>query len=168
LESRVQIARKANADLFISLHADAGSNKETRGASVYTLSDQGSQRVVKGVSRDNDWFSNLNLTGATRAVREIIMDMTQRATRNQSAQFAAALLQRLSGHAPLLSRAHRDAGYMVLLAPDVPAVLLEMGFITNPQDEQFLSERDSRARVAGAVVEAIDDYFGGNVRLALN
>jgi len=57
---------------------------------------------------------------------------------------------------------------MVLLAPDVPAVLLEMGFITNPQDEQFLSERDSRARVAGAVVEAIDDYFGGNVRLALN
>jgi N-acetylmuramoyl-L-alanine amidase len=168
LENRVQIARKANADLFISMHADAGSNKETRGASVYTLSDSGSQRVVKGVSRDNDWFSSLNLTSATRAVREIIMDMTQRATRNQSAQFADLLLQRLNGHAPLLTRAHRDAGYMVLLAPDVPAVLLEMGFVTNPDDERFLSTTDTRGRLAGAVVQAIDDYFSDNLKLAMN
>jgi N-acetylmuramoyl-L-alanine amidase len=167
LENRVQIARKANADLFISLHADAGGNTSTRGASVYTLSDQGSQRVVRGVTGDSDWFKEVSSPNATQAVREILHDLTQRATRNRSAQFADLLVGRLNGKAELLTRAHRDAGYMVLLAPDVPAVLLEMGFVTNLQDEKFLSDADKRVRFTGAIADAIDDYFANGVQIAM-
>jgi N-acetylmuramoyl-L-alanine amidase len=168
LENRVQIARKANADLFISLHADAGANTSTRGASVYTLSDQGSQRVVRGVTGDSDWFKEVSNPNATQAVREILHDLTQRATRNRSAQFADLLVGRLNGKAELLTRAHRDAGYMVLLAPDVPAVLLEMGFVTNLQDEKFLSDAEKRARFTGAIADAIDDYFANGVQIAMD
>jgi N-acetylmuramoyl-L-alanine amidase len=168
LENRVQIARKANADLFISLHADAGANTATRGASVYTLSDQGSQRVVRGVTGDSDWLKEISNPGATQAVREILHDLTQRATRNRSAQFADLLVGRLNGKAELLTRAHRDAGYMVLLAPDVPAVLLEMGFVTNPDDEKFLSDADKRARFTGAIADGIDDYFANGAQIAMN
>jgi N-acetylmuramoyl-L-alanine amidase len=168
LENRVQIARKANADLFISLHADAGGNTSTRGASVYTLSDQGSQRVVRGVTGDSDWFKEVSSPSATQAVREILHDLTQRATRNRSAQFADLLVGRLNGKAELLTRAHRDAGYMVLLAPDVPAVLLEMGFVTNLQDEKFLSDADKRVRFTGAIADAIDDYFANGVQIAMD
>ncbi len=168
LENRVQIARKANADLFISLHADAGGNTSTRGASVYTLSDQGSQRVVRGVTGDSDWFKEVSSPNATQAVREILHDLTQRATRNRSAQFADLLVGRLNGKAELLTRAHRDAGYMVLLAPDVPAVLLEMGFVTNLDDEKFLSDADKRARFTGAIADAIDDYFANGVQIAMD
>lgn len=167
LENRVQIARRANADLFISLHADAGANTATRGASVYTLSDQGSQRVVRGVTGDSDWFKEISANGATQAVRDILHDLTQRATRNRSAQFADLLVGRLNGKAELLTRAHRDAGYMVLLAPDVPAVLLEMGFVTNPEDEKFLSDADKRVRFTGAIADAIDDYFSQGAQLAM-
>jgi N-acetylmuramoyl-L-alanine amidase len=167
LENRVQIARKANADLFISLHADAGSNTATRGASVYTLSDQGSQRVVRGVTGDSDWFKEISANGATQAVRDILHDLTQRATRNRSAQFADLLVGRLNGKAELLTRAHRDAGYMVLLAPDVPAVLLEMGFVTNLDDEKFLSDADKRVRFTGAIADGIDDYFNQGAQLAM-
>jgi N-acetylmuramoyl-L-alanine amidase len=168
LENRVQIARKANADLFISLHADAGANTATRGASVYTLSDQGSQRVVRGVTGDSDWLKEISNPSATQAVREILHDLTQRATRNRSAQFADLLVGRLTGHAELLTRAHRDAGYMVLLAPDVPAVLLEMGFVTNSEDEKFLSDADKRSRFTAAIADGIDDYFANGVQIAMN
>ena len=167
LENRVQIARRANADLFISLHADAGANTATRGASVYTLSDQGSQRVVRGVTGDSDWFKEISATGATQAVRDILHDLTQRATRNRSAQFADLLVGRLNGKAELLTRAHRDAGYMVLLAPDVPAVLLEMGFVTNLDDEKFLADAEKRARFTSAIADGIDDYFTQGVQLAM-
>jgi N-acetylmuramoyl-L-alanine amidase len=168
LENRVQIARRANADLFISLHADAGASGETRGASVYTLSDQGSQRVVRGVTGDSDWFKQVSAPGAGEAVRDILRDMTQRATRNRSAQFADMLVTRLTGRTELLTRAHRDAGYMVLLAPDVPAVLLEMGFVTNAADARFLSDADKRSRLTGAIAQAIDDYFDAGQQIAMD
>ncbi|MNE86937.1 N-acetylmuramoyl-L-alanine amidase AmiC precursor [compost metagenome] len=86
--------------------------------------------------------------------------MTQRATQNRSAQFARVLLTHLEGaDHPLLRRSHRDAGLAVLLAPDVPAVLLEMGFITNPEDEQVLTDERARRRLMRSVAEGIDRYF---------
>jgi N-acetylmuramoyl-L-alanine amidase len=86
--------------------------------------------------------------------------MTQRATQNRSAQFARVLLTHIeAADHPLLRRSHRDAGLAVLLAPDVPAVLLEMGFITNPDDERVLGDASRRRRLVRAVAEGIDRYF---------
>jgi len=160
LSERVRIARRADADLFISLHADAGADPATRGASVYTLSEQGASRAVREVTRADDWHRDLHLPGRDPSVDRILLDMTQRATQNRSAQFARVLLAHLesAGH-PMLRRSHRDAGLAVLLAPDVPAVLLEMGFITNPDDERVLGDPTRRRRLVGAVAEGIERYF---------
>ena len=166
LENRVQIARGADADLFISLHSDSGSSPDMRGATVYTLSDKGSDRVVKNVMGNNDWFINVNLPGRDRAVNQILLDLTQRSTRNRSAAFAEDLLDHISNRTPLLQHSHRDAGFVVLLAPDVPAVLLEMGFITNAQDEARMTNPAQRQKFMNAVGDSIDDYFARQTRLA--
>ncbi|MDP3403821.1 MAG: N-acetylmuramoyl-L-alanine amidase [Brevundimonas sp.] len=160
LSERVRIARRADADLFISLHADAGADPATRGASVYTLSEQGATRAVREVTRADDWHRDLHLPGRDPSVDRILLDMTQRATQNRSAQFARVLLSHLeAADHPMLRRSHRDAGLAVLLAPDVPAVLLEMGFITNPDDERTLADTALRRRLVRAVAEGIDRYF---------
>ncbi len=160
LNRRVRIARTADADLFISLHADAGADPATRGASVYTLSEQGASRAVREVTRGDDWHRDLHLPGRDPSVDRILLDMTQRATQNRSAQFARVLLSHIeAADHPLLRRSHRDAGLAVLLAPDVPAVLLEMGFITNPDDERALGDERRRRRLMRAVAEGIDRYF---------
>jgi len=160
LNRRVAIARQAGADLFISLHADAGPDPATRGASVYTLSEQGAGRAVREFTRSENWHRSLNLPGRDPSVDRILLDMTQRATQNRSARLARTLLGELEGaDHPLLRRSHRDAGLAVLLAPDVPAVLLEMGFITNPEDERLLNDSRARRRLMRAVAEGIDRYF---------
>ena len=167
---RVQIAREAEADLFISLHADAGTTPSLRGASVYTLSEQGAGRAVREFTRNDDWQRELRLPGRDASVDRILLDLTQRATQNRSAQFARVLLTHIEGGShPLLRRSHRDAGLAVLLAPDVPAVLLEMGFITNAEDEAVLSNERARKRLMRNVAEGIDRYFrepSAPVRLA--
>ena len=160
LDRRVAIARQAGADLFISLHADAGADPATRGASVYTLSEQGAGRAVREFTRGDNWHRRLNLPGRDPSVDRILLDMTQRATQNRSAQLARTLLGELEdADHPMLRRSHRDAGLAVLLAPDVPAVLLEMGFITNPEDERLLNDPRARRRLMRAVAEGIDGYF---------
>jgi len=163
LETRVQIARRADADLFISLHADSGPDASLRGASVYTLSDKAASRAAKFVDRD-DWFMRASLAGG--GVSDILLDLTQRATKNRSATFAELLLDRVSNETALLRRSHREAGLVVLLAPDVPAVLLEMGFVNNRQDEMMLRDPKRRARFMGAVGDSIDSYFERQTRLA--
>ena len=166
LEDRVQVARHADADLFISLHADAGADPSVRGATVYTLSDKGSDRVARKVFANNDWFINVSLPSRDRAVNRILLDLTQRATKNQSTAFADMLVSDVSERTPMLQHSHRDAGYVVLLAPDVPAVLLEMGFVTNAQDVATLRDPLQRARLMGSVGDAIDGYFSQQRRFA--
>jgi N-acetylmuramoyl-L-alanine amidase len=165
LEARVQIARRADADLFISLHADSGPDATTRGASVYTLSEKGTERVARVLEKD-DWLMKANLPGRDRAVSQILLDLSQRATKNRSAAFAETLLQSVGEETTLLRRSHRDAGFIVLLAPDVPAVLLEMGFITNVDDEQLLKTSAGRGRLMDAVAGSIESYFATQTRLA--
>ncbi|MDB5457292.1 MAG: N-acetylmuramoyl-L-alanine amidase [Caulobacter sp.] len=165
LESRVQIARRADADLFISLHADSGPDVATRGASVYTLSDKATERVNQVLNKD-DWLINASMPGRDRAVSQILMDLSQRVTKNRSAAFAEMLLQQVGEETSLLRRSHRDAGFYVLLAPDVPAVLLEMGFMTNVEDERLLNDPDGRARVMNAVGDSIEAYFATQTKLA--
>ncbi len=157
LESRVAIARRADADLFISLHADAGADASLRGASVYTLSEKGADRAARKFAGDN-WIRD-GEGSRDPAVTRILLDLTQRATSNRSAVFAKVLLEHISERTTLLRRSHRDAGFAVLLAPDVPAVLLEMGFVTNPDDERLLSDAKKRERLMASVAEAVDAYF---------
>jgi len=164
LEDRVRVAQRADADLFISLHSDSAAEPGLRGASVYTLSDKAFARATRFVKAD-DWFMRASLT-SDPGVSDILFDLTQRATKNRSATFAETLVGDLDGHAPLLRRSHRSAGFMVLLAPDVPAVLLEMGFLSNPQDEQRLRDPQQRADLIDGVAAAIDDYFADSTRLA--
>ena len=164
LEERVRVAQRSGADLFISLHSDSGGDAKVQGASVYTLSDKASNRAAKFVKQD-DWFMKASLTG-DRGVQDILFDLTQRATKNRSSTFANTLMSRIDGKAPLLRRSHRDAGFMVLLAPEVPAVLLEMGFVTNPDDEERLRDPAKRAAFMTAVGDGIDDYFAEATRLA--
>ena len=160
LSRRPAIARQAGADLFISLHADAIADPATRGASVYTLSEQGAGRAVREITRDENWHRSLNLPGRDASVDRILLDMTQRATQNRSAVLARSLLTEIeAANHPLLRRSHRDAGLAVLLSPDVPAVLLEMGYITNPEDERLLTDTRARRRLMRAVATGIDAYF---------
>ncbi|MEJ0066087.1 MAG: N-acetylmuramoyl-L-alanine amidase [Caulobacteraceae bacterium] len=147
LEQRVQIARQAGADLFLSLHADSGADPAIHGASVYTLSERGQQRVGYVLGR-NEWFLQQAAEIDDHAVGQILLDLTQRTTRNRSASFAQGLIERVGDRATLLPRSQRDAGYFVLLAPDVPAALLEMGFITNP-DRRGAAQRSGAARRLG-------------------
>lgn len=164
LETRVRIAQRAGADLFISLHSDSGPEPDLKGASVYTLSDKATQRATRFVSGDN-WFMKASLTG-DQGVRDILFDLTQRATRNRSAVFAQTLVSRIEGQVPMLRRSHRDAGFMVLLAPDVPAVLLEMGFVSNPDDEARLRDPVRRGRLMAAVTRSVDAHFNDTLTLA--
>ena len=164
LDTRVQIARRANADLFISLHADSGPDEAVRGASVYTLADRAVGRSARLVTRD-DWFMKAGYH-SDQSVSGILFDLTQRATKNRSATFAQLLLDEVGDEQALLRRSHREAGLAVLLAPDVPAVLLEMGFITNPDDQAFLADPASRGRLVAAVASAIETYFRNDLRVA--
>ena len=160
LDTRVAIARRAGADLFISLHADSDTSPQVRGASVYTLSEHGADRAARKALVGGDWIAS----GAQSdpAVDRILLDLTQRATQNRSAAFAHMLLDRLDGRTAILRRSQRDAGFAVLLAPDVPAVLLEMGFITNPEDEAALNDPEHRARLVDGIADAVDDYFAAD------
>jgi len=157
-EERIRIARAGGADLFISIHADSTSRGSARGASVYTLADRAQKRSQKLISTQN-WILDVDLTDQSEQVGDILVDLAQRKTLTKSAQFADILLPELSKYSALVGNSHRRAGYYVLLAPDVPAVLLEMGFLSNPQDERLINSPAHRKNLMKAVTTAINSYF---------
>lgn len=159
LEDRVRFARGQNADLFISLHADSSPNAATTGASVYTLSEHGAARAQNLMTAQN-WDIDLGAAPRRGVIGDILVDLAQRETTNRSAQFAETVIPQLGRVSPLLSSTHRSAGFFVLLAPDVPAVLIETGFLSNVTDERRLSDPNQRERMAGAMADAVDAYFG--------
>jgi N-acetylmuramoyl-L-alanine amidase len=157
LENRVHFARNQHADLFISIHADSSPNPATTGASVYTLSDRGQARAQNMVASQN-W--QIDLGNARESVaRDILLDLTQRETTNRSAEFAQVVIPKLGEVAPLVRNTHRNAGLFVLLAPDVPAVLIETGFLSSATDERRLNDPRARTRMAVAMADAVDAYF---------
>ncbi|MEM9966186.1 MAG: N-acetylmuramoyl-L-alanine amidase [Asticcacaulis sp.] len=162
--ARVRIARNANADLFISLHSDASASPGTRGASVYTLSDSGTERAARNAMNAGDW--SLPKASDDKMVNRILVDLTQRATKNRSATFAELMLGKLEGTTPLVKSSHRQAGFVVLLAADVPAILFEMGFMSNVEDEKLLNDSGYQSRMMGQVTKAIDQYFANDVAYA--
>ncbi|MEZ6023499.1 MAG: N-acetylmuramoyl-L-alanine amidase [Hyphomonadaceae bacterium] len=158
LAERVRFARAQNADLFISIHADSHANREAQGASVYTLSEHGANRAQNLMSSQN-WQIDLGQAPRQGLARDILVDLAQRETTNRSAQFAETVIPQLGQVAPLLTNTHRNAGFFVLLAPDVPAVLIETGFLSNVTDERRLSDPRARQRMAEAMAQAVDAYF---------
>lgn len=155
---RVRIARAQNADLFISIHADSHARATAAGASVYTLSESGAARA-QNLMESQNW--NVDLGDAPRdgVAHDVLVDLVQRETTNRSAQFAELLIPRLGQAAPLLTNTHRNAGFFVLLAPDVPAVLIETGFLSNAADERRLADPRARQAMAEAMAGAVDAYF---------
>jgi len=136
LHDRVRIARNAGADLFLSIHADsAPAGSRARGASVYTLADRAERRSRTEILAEDPWLLDVDLNAQPSDVGDILFDLVRRDTTNQSAAFAETLIPALAGTTPLLRNTHRNGNLFVLLAPDVPAVLLEAGFITNARDE---------------------------------
>jgi len=158
LPDRVAFARAQNADLFISIHADSSPNHEATGATVYTLSDHGAARAQNLASAQN-WDIDLANTPRRSLISDILLDLTQRETTNRSTRFADTVIPCLSQVAPMLSSQPRNAGFFVLLAPDVPAVLIETGFLSNIADERRLSDPRARQAIASAMAEAVDNYF---------
>lgn len=159
-EERSRIARDAKAELFISLHADAHAESKVRGGSVYTLSDEGTERSAREALAKGDYsVFDLDIGKADREVGGILYNLAQRRTANESDKFAEQLISKLSGVTPLLNNTHRRGNFKVLLAPDVPAVLLELAFISNKQDETNLLSPAWRKRSMGAAAAAIDAYF---------
>jgi len=157
LEERVNIARGFDADLFISLHADAAANKSVAGASVYTISSSGEKRIDKESSK-HKWKLPIE-DGTSKQVGGILEDLIKRETKTRSAEFAEMLLPELAAAGPVLRDTHRNAGFYVLLAPDVPAVLLEMGFLTNAKDATRLKSKRGRLNSMKAVKRGIDVFF---------
>ncbi len=157
-EERLRIARAGGADLFISIHADSAGSKTARGASVYTLADRAKNRSKRIVNNQN-WIMDVDLTKQSDPVGDILVDLAQRNTETQSEQFADVLLKNLENTTQLIGNSHRRAGYFVLLAPDVPAVLLELGFLSNSKDEKLLNSSAHRKKVLRSVTRSINSYF---------
>lgn len=163
LRERVAIARRHKADLFISVHADAIQKPNVRGLSVYTLSETASDAEAAALARKEnqaDLIAGLDLQGETPEVTGILIDLAQRETKNYSSRFAKSLVDYASQKTQTLSPAHRFAGFVVLKAPDVPSVLVELGFLTNKEDEKQLVNASWRAGMAKTMARAVDRYFG--------
>ncbi|CAO3405851.1 N-acetylmuramoyl-L-alanine amidase [Azospirillum largimobile] len=163
LRDRVAIGREAGADLFISLHADSISSGDMRGLSIYTLSDKASDREAEMLAaKENraDALVGLDLSGENQLVANILIDLAQRDTKNHSKRFATLALQSLGREVPLIpSKPHRQAGFAVLTAPDVPSVLVEMGYLSNRKDAGLLSSAAHRERLGRGLARTIDAYF---------
>jgi len=163
LRERIAIARAAGADLFISLHADTIDNSHIRGLSVYTLSETASDKEAAALAASEnkaDVIAGVNLSNESPEVTNILIDLAQRETMNRSANFAEYAVGELSHDAKLLGKTHRFAGFAVLKAPDVPSVLVELGYLSHPEEERQLREPAYRIKVAGALVKSIDRFFG--------
>lgn len=162
LRRRIAIARELEADLFISLHADAHPKRSVRGLSVYTLSETASDKEAARLARNEnkaDLIAGMDLSHESSEVANILLDLAQRETMNMSAIFANHVVDEASRETKTLGRAHRFAGFAVLKAPDVPSVLVELGYLSNAQEERLLRDRSYRARLANALVRSVDRYF---------
>jgi N-acetylmuramoyl-L-alanine amidase len=163
LRDRLQVARESDGELFLSLHADSlVKAPEVRGASVYTLSEQASnEEAARLASKENraDILAGLDLSDQEDIVTEILIDLAQRDANNRSVQMADHFVSELKSVTKMARQRRSQAGFVVLKSPDMPSVLIELGYLSNAEDEQALRDPDHLARLAGAMVEAIDQYF---------
>jgi N-acetylmuramoyl-L-alanine amidase len=167
LDERVRIARQDDADLFISIHADTISIKGIRGATVYTVSDKASDAAAAAVAtRENlsDDLAGVEITEANHEVADILVDLIRRETHSFSIRFARTLVGQLSNSIELINNPHRYAGFRVLEAPDVPSVLVELGYLSNPRDEAELRDAKWRAKAIDSMLRAIELFSVARMR----
>jgi N-acetylmuramoyl-L-alanine amidase len=162
LEGRIRLAHEAGANLFISLHADALEGGGASGATVYTLSDSASDKASALLAERHDradLLAGVDLTGHDDRIADVLMDLARRETDPRTDRLARAIVTALAASGtPMHSRPLRKAAFSVLKAPDIPSVLLELGFLSNPADRENLLDAGWRARIAGALVDALDRW----------
>jgi N-acetylmuramoyl-L-alanine amidase len=161
LGDRIELARRREAALFLSLHADSAPG--ARGASVYTLSETATDSFSAALARrenEADRAGGLRLPSVPPEVQRILLSLMRQETRAGSEKLARLAVAALESEVALLPNSHRRAGFVVLKAPDVPSALVEMGFLSHPQDEAALNKAAHRARLATALAETVHGFLG--------
>ncbi len=171
LADRVRIARNQSAALFVSIHADALPRREgdARGATIYTLSDRASDAEAERLAEAEnkaDAIGGVNLTEEPTDVADILIDLAQRETRTFSNRFARLLMGEMKNTVRMHKRPLKSAGFRVLKAPDVPSVLIELGYVSNKGDREHLVSENWRSRTVGSMAQAIDTFLAKRLATA--
>jgi N-acetylmuramoyl-L-alanine amidase len=172
LQVRVQKARKVQADLFVSIHADAFVEPTARGSSVFALSEKGASstaaRWLANKENSADLIGGVNLRGQDHQLASVLLDLSTTAQINDSMKLARAVLGEIGGINKLHKGAVEQAGFAVLKAPDIPSILVETAFISNPEEEARLTDDGYQNQMADALMSGIRKYFSKNPPLAKN
>ena len=171
LADRVRIARNQSAALLVSIHADALPRREgdAQGATIYTLSDRASDAEAERLAEAEnkaDAIGGVNLTEEPTEVADILIDLAQRETRTFSHRFARLLMGEMKSTARMHKHPLKSAGFKVLKAPDVPSVLIELGYVSNKGDLEHLVSENWRSRTVGSMAQAIDAFFAKRLATA--
>jgi N-acetylmuramoyl-L-alanine amidase len=170
LHRRVFKARQVEADLFVSIHADAFIQPNARGASVFALSQQGATssaaRWMANKENASDLIGGINIKTKDKQVAHLLLDMSTTAQINDSLKVGNSVLRNIGDFAPLHKNRVEQAGFAVLKAPDIPSILIETAFISNPQEEKRLNDETYQERIADAILAGIKDYFSKNPPMA--
>lgn len=161
LSERVRIARQHEADLFISIHADTIRYRGVRGATVYTVSGKASDAMAEEIAASEnlaDRVAGLPSEQTRHEVTDILLDLLKRETKTYSIVFARSLVGEMSDTIEMIKNPHRFAGFQVLTAPDVPSVLVELGYLSNPKDEELMRDPTWRDRAGDSIAEAVAKY----------
>jgi len=162
LRGRIRVARKFNADLFISVHADAAQNKNARGLSIYTLSEKASGKEAALLARKEnkeDIVAGIDLSNLEKDVSDTLIDLSLREAKNKSRVFAGMLYKNLKSKVRVRKNALHSAGFVVLKNPNMASVLLEIGYLSNKYDTKNLRKRSYRKKLVLGISESIDRYF---------
>lgn len=163
LRKRVEFARKKKGDLFLSLHVNSSNKKNISGFSIYTLSDKSSDKEAEMLAKKEnraDIINGINFSGASSDIVKTLIDMAQRNSKNHSVKFAEKSIKTIKKYnINSLQNTHRFAGFAVLTAPDMTSVLIELGYITNQDEEKLLNNLFYKRKLSKALVETINDYF---------
>jgi N-acetylmuramoyl-L-alanine amidase len=170
LRTRVEKARRVKADLFVSVHADAFVRPNARGSSVFALSERGATsaaaRWLAKRENDADLIGGVNLDVKDRYLAQTLLDLSQTATIQDSLKLARAVLNEIGGVNSLHKDDVEQAGFAVLKAPDIPSILVETAFISNPEEEQRLNDDTYQDKMAHAMFRGIKRYFAKNPPLS--
>jgi N-acetylmuramoyl-L-alanine amidase len=163
LRKRVEIARKKGADLFISLHANAINDDDISGFSIYTLSEQSSDKQAELLAKKEnqaDIINGVDFSQASIDIMKTLIDLSQRSSKNLSAIFANKVIKNIKqNEIEIIQNTHRFAGFAVLTAPDMASVLIELGYLSNPNEEKLLNNHSYKRKICESIVKAIEDYF---------
>ena len=166
LRGRIEKAHKANADLFISLHADSAASAAAKGLSIYTISEKASDKEAAQLAESEnkaDILFGMDLSEYQPEVGNILIDFAKTYTMDQSAKYADEVVKEMAKEVTLRPKAHRYAGFVVLKSPNIPSVLLEMGYLSNKEEDKLLQKESYRNKLSKALVRAVNTYFTKHV-----